>query len=273
MLPLLFTLANALAADRITPTFAWAPGDVWAVSFERTSSRAATGNAYTARTTSSWTMSVSGTAAALQVRASDYKTAGTTGLPANDIKEGTNASAAAAAPAFRLDATGAIVEVLDASVPRRAASDWWDGLVTIWRGGTLVRGQPDSLVLKTPLAQLGGREVQNDASRVYEGPVPCAYGGASTCESFVLRSRLNPSDLAIAVADHTRSVSASQGGPPGMVVDSLAQDAVLNLVTEADDLRPRRLNVERTTRVSGHVGKNVIESTQTETRTWTFTRR
>ena len=134
-------------------------------------------------------------------------------------------------------------------------------------------GPPNINALKTPLAQLGGREVQNDASRVYEGPVPCAYGGASTCESFVLRSRLNPSDLAIAVADHTRSVRASQGGPPGMVVDSMAQDAILNLVTEADDLRPRRLNIERTTRVTGHVGKNVIESTQTETRTWTFARR
>ncbi|MSQ02432.1 MAG: hypothetical protein EXR71_11165 [Myxococcales bacterium] len=271
MLTLLCTLATA--GDRITPTFAWAPGDVWTVAFERTSSRAATGNAYTARTAASWTMTVSGSVGALVVRASNYSFGGTTGLPANDVREGANATAAAAAPSFRLDATGAIIEMLDAAVTPRAASDWWDGLVPTWRGGTLVRGQPDSLVLRTPVTQLGNREVQNDAARVYDGSIPCAPGGAATCESFTLRARLNPSDLTLAVSDHSRSVASAQGGPPGLVVDSLASDSLTTLVTEADDLRPRRLHTQHNVHLVGHVGKNVIETTQTESRTWSFTRR
>lgn len=299
MLLVVALLAPALAGNVVRPQFGWAPGDAWTVEFERVSQRSGSAGERTVRTRSSWTMTVSGTPADLRVVASGYRFDGGPGR--DEGSEGYTAAMVAAGPSFRVGAGGALLELLDlpswrqtadtvlsqaTSLPadvrarlklpdsqvRALVDDWWDGLVDLWRSGDpLVIGQPERLTLQAPVPVLGNRLVQNDVSRTYAGPAACAEGQAPTCEQLTLSSSANPGALAVAIEEYTARVAGDAG--PAVAFRRIDLRSELKLLTEADDLRPRRLWVERSTRMEGTAGGKPVTATQTDTRTWTFTRR
>lgn len=291
---MLALLTAALAAP-LTPTFAWAPADGWNVAYTESMRRSGTGPALSVKTRARWHLAVTGSPGALTVTASAYTLDAPSGLLPNDGAGLYARALLASAASFRLGTGGVLGDLLDLPGLRAPAdkalaaaagltdddrriaastmsdarvtalvTDWWTALVGAWAGAPLVQGQPDAFATRTPVPALANAVVQTDSTRTYDGPAACTAGGATTCEAFTLRSALNPSAAGVAIGEYSRR-------PGALAVASLSQETTAHLVSEANDLRPRSLSIERHTHTRGAASGTPVEVDQVETRTWTFT--
>lgn len=281
--------------------FGWAPDDAWAVTFERTTSHSASGGPrQETRTTARWIATVSGTPGALEVWTSGYTLDPLIGFPSYDLSGAYTAAMFAAAPSFRILPTAGLGDLLDLPTARAPAerlldantfltpdtkarlrdvmpdaqvvavvTDWWGSLVASWVEAELAQGAPVTTRIETPVPVLGGLPVGTDLTFTYEGHAPCMEEVPALCEAFGTRSTLDPAGVAAGIQTYTNALSNAQAGAT-LLVTALSQESSTRLVTEADDLRPRSLVIERVTRMRGTVARDPFDVEQTETRTWTF---
>lgn len=287
-------LAAAAFAASVTPQLGWAPGDRWDVRYTATQESTSGGTVTKASTAASWTWSVTGKPGALVVTPSGI-TITVTGLTDRDATALYAQALAAAPPTWTVGLAAALAPldlaplrsaaaaVLDArkgvSADARAAAlrgfgdrrlqavagELWDDLVGRWAGSPLVQGQAEAYVSTTPVASLGDAAVEQESTRTFDGPAPCA-SGAPTCERFSRRSVLSPSAASVAIASFN-------AGSAGMKVSAATVETTAALVTDASDLRPVSLQVTRRTHTRGTAGTLALDTSQVLTRTWAFTKK